>query len=178
GMPAVIVPRKTVGELRKLIDDTDAEVRVGLSAQRIQFQVGEAVLRSRLIDGTFPDYERVIPKHNDKVMVAETKPLSEAVDRVATVSTDKTRAVKLGLGAGRLTVSAISPDAGRAVEELDVGYDGGDLEIGFNARYILDMTGQIDGAEIELVMADAASPTLVRDPKDGGAVYVLMPMRV
>ena len=178
GMPAVIVPRKTVGELRKLIDDTDAEVQIGLSSSRIQFTVGEAVLRSRLIDGTFPDYERVIPKHNDKTLVADTKQLSEAVDRVATVSTDKTRAVKLGLGSGRLTVSAISPDAGRAVEELDVAYNADALEIGFNARYILDMTGQIDGAEIELVMADAASPTLVRDPKDGGAIYVLMPMRV
>ncbi len=178
GIPAVIVPRKTVGELRKLIDDTDAEVQVGLTSSRIQFTVGEAVLRSRLIDGTFPDYERVIPKHNDKTLVADNKQLSEAVDRVATVSTDKTRAVKLGLAPGRLTVSAISPDAGRAVEELDVAYNADALEIGFNARYILDMTGQIDGAEIELVMADAASPTLVRDPKDGSAVYVLMPMRV
>lgn len=178
GMPAVIVPRKTVGELRKLIDDTDGEIQIGLSASRVRFAVGEAVLRSRLIDGTFPDYERVIPKHNDKVLLADTKGLSEAVDRVATVSTDKTRAIKLGMDRGRLTVSAISPDAGRAVEELDAAYSADPLEIGFNARYILDMTGQIDGAEIELTMADAASPTLVRDPKDGNAVYVLMPMRV
>jgi DNA polymerase III subunit beta len=178
GMPAVIVPRKTVAELRKLIDDADDEVQVGLSSSRIQFAVGEAVLRSRLIDGTFPDYERVIPKHNDKILVADTKAFTDAVDRVATVSTDKTRAVKLGLSAGRLTVSAISPDAGRAVEELDAAYNSDALEIGFNARYILDMTAQIDGAEIELAMADAASPTLARDPKDGSAIYVLMPMRV
>ena len=136
------------------------------------------MLRSRLIDGTFPDYERVIPSGNDKLLVAPTKAFSEAVDRVATIATDKSRAVKLSLAGSRLTLSAISPDAGRAVEELDVGYAGEPLEIGFNARYILDMNSQIEGDEIEFALADAGSPTLVRDPKDNSALYVLMPMRV
>ena len=179
-MPPVIVPRKTVGEVRKLIDELDAEqsVEIALSSARIRFRVGEAVLRSRLIDGTFPDYQRVIPSGNDKLLVAPTKALSEAVDRVATIATEKGRAIKLSVADGRLTLSAISPDAGRAVEELDVGYASEPLEIGFNARYILDMNSQIEGDEVEFALADAGSPTLVRDPKDSSTLYVLMPMRV
>jgi DNA polymerase-3 subunit beta len=136
------------------------------------------MLRSRLIDGTFPDYERVIPTTNDKLLIAPTKDLSAAVDRVATISTDRSRAVKLSVGDGRLTLSAVSPDAGRAVEELDVDYADQALEIGFNARYMLEMSAQIEGDEIELAMADAGSPTVVSDPKDSSTVYVLMPMRV
>jgi DNA polymerase-3 subunit beta len=183
GMPSVIVPRKTVGEVRKLADELAAGevVEVALSAARIRFKVGAAVLRSRLIDGTFPDYERVIPTQNDKLLVVRTKDLSEAVDRVATISTEKSRAVKLSLAAGKVTLSAISPDAGRAVEEVDVSYAGEALEIGFNARYILDMTSQIDSDDLELAIADAGSPTLVRSPSDDSvirALYVLMPMRV
>jgi DNA polymerase-3 subunit beta len=180
GMPGVIVPRKTIGELRKLIDELEADqaVEVALSPARVRFQIGRAILRSRLIDGTFPDYERVIPVGNEKLMVASTRDFSDAVDRVATISTEKSRAIKLALAPGRLTLSAISPDAGRAVEEVDVKYNGDPLEIGFNARYILDMSAQIEGDEIELAIADAGSPTVVRDPKDSSTLYVLMPMRV
>jgi len=180
GMPPVIVPRKTIGEVRKLIDDleSDAAVDVRLSNSRIRFTLGSAVLRSRLIDGTFPDYERVIPTVNDKLLVAPNKDLSAAIDRVATISTDRSRAVKLSLAASRLTLSAVSPEAGRAVEELDVTYPSEPLEIGFNARYMLDMSGQVEGDDIELAIADAASPIVVRDPKDNSTLYVLMPMRV
>jgi DNA polymerase-3 subunit beta len=180
GMPPVIVPRKAIGEVRKLIDDLegDARVEIGLSPSRIRFRIGPAVLRSRLIDGTFPDYERVIPTGNDKLLVASTKELSAVIDRVATISTDRSRAIKLALADGRLTLSVISPEAGRAVEELDVSYPSEPLEIGFNARYMLDMSAQIEGDEIEVAIADAASPMLVRDPKDSSTLYVLMPMRV
>jgi DNA polymerase-3 subunit beta len=180
GMPPIIVPRKTVNEVRRLIDDIEPEqtVEVALSNARIRFKVGRALLRSRLIDGTFPDYERVIPTGNDKLLVAPTKALSEAVDRVATIATDKSRAVKLSLAEGRLTLSAVSPDAGRAIEEVDVSYASEPVEIGFNARYILDMSAQIEGEDIEFAVADSGSPTLVRDPKDDSALYVLMPMRV
>ncbi|MGH1482131.1 MAG: DNA polymerase III subunit beta [Geminicoccales bacterium] len=180
GMPGVIVPRKTVGELRKLIDELepDALVDVALSNARIRFKVGAALLRSRLIDGTFPDYERVIPSDNNKLMVMPTANLAQAVDRVATISTDKSRAIKLAMAPGKLTLTAISPDAGRAVDEIDVDYQSDVMEIGFNARYILDITGQIEGNDIELALADAGAPTLLRDPKDSSTLYVLMPMRV
>ncbi|MDX1540900.1 MAG: DNA polymerase III subunit beta [Geminicoccaceae bacterium] len=180
GMPPVIVPRKTIVEVRKLIDDRDDDepIRIRLSRARIRFDVGQAILRSRLIDGTFPDYERVIPTGNDRQMVAPAKLLSEAVDRVATISTEKSRAVKLAVDDGRLKLLAVSPDAGRAEEEIDVAFSGESLEIGFNARYILDMSLQIDGDDIEILMSDAGSPTIIKDPKDDSTLYVLMPMRV
>ena len=177
-MPGVIVPRKTVGELRKLIDETSEAVSVALSETRIRFAFDEVVLTSKLIDGTFPDYERVIPTGNDKVMEVVCKSFAEAVDRVSTISTEKSRAIKLSLDRGSLVLSATSPESGTATEEIEVNYDGAALEIGFNSRYLLDIAQQIEGDGAQFVMADAASPTLVRDVADSSALYVLMPMRV
>ena len=141
-------------------------------------KVGPILLTSKLIDGSFPDYERVIPSNNDKVMEVDCKTFAAAVDRVATISTDKSRAVKLSLGRNLLTLTASSPDAGAAEEEIAVRYSGAPIEIGFNSRYLLDITEQIAGAEARFLMADAGSPTLVRDGADESALYVLMPMRV
>lgn len=177
-IPPVIVPRKTVGEIRKLIEEGGEEVHIGVSPRRVQFSVGRAVLVSRLIDGTFPDYERVIPTGNEKVATLAAKEFAAAVDRVATISTEKGRAVKLAFQAGRATISAVSAEAGRASEDLDAEYVGPPLEIGFNARYVLDMMQEIDGQEVRLEMANAAAPTVVHDPADASTLYVLMPMRV
>lgn len=182
GIPGVIVPRKAVLELRKLADDADGAVTIGVSRTKIRFALGRVVLTSKLIDGTFPEYERVIPTQNDKIMAVDGKRFSEAVDRVATISTERSRTVKMALESGkdggRLRLSANSPDSGSAAEELDVTYDGPAIEIGFNARYLLDMTERTDGAAIEFAMADAAAPTLMRDLGDPATLYVLMPMRV
>jgi DNA polymerase-3 subunit beta len=178
GMPGVIVPRKAVGELRKLLEETDDRVEVALSDAKVRFSFGEVVLTSKLIDGTFPDYQRVIPTGNDKVMEVPKREFAEAVDRVSTISSEKSRAVKLSLKNGTLTLSATSPEAGSASEELEVKYGGGDLEIGFNSRYLLDIAQQIEGDGAQFALADAASPTLVRDVADASALYVLMPMRV
>lgn len=180
GMPPVIVPKKTVGEVRRLLDavDNDAPVTIALSPSRIRFQVGAAVLVSRLIDGTFPDYERVIPQANDKIAVMDAKSFAVAIDRVATVATDKVRAVKLGFSNTGVVASAVSAEAGRGQDEVDCEFTGSELEIGFNARYVMDITQQIEGNSIRLEMANPAAPTLVRDPEDAGTLYVLMPMRV
>ena len=177
-MPGVIVPRKTVNELRKLIDEVDDEISVSVSDAKIRFSFGDVVLLSKLIDGSFPDYERVIPSDNDKTVQISGKALSEAVDRVATISTDKTRSVKLALDRNRLVISANSPESGSASEDLEVEYDGPELQIGFNSRYLLDVTERIDGDTIQFVMADSVSPTILRDSGDSVALYVLMPMRV
>ncbi len=136
------------------------------------------MLLSKLIDGSFPDYERVIPSENDKTVQINGKALSEAVDRVATISTDKTRSVKLALDRNRLVISANSPESGSASEDLEVEYDGPELQIGFNSRYLLDVTERIDGDKIQFVMADSVSPTILRDSGDSVALYVLMPMRL
>ncbi|HUJ99984.1 MAG TPA: DNA polymerase III subunit beta [Stellaceae bacterium] len=178
GMPGVIVPRKTVTELRKLIDEVEQDVQIALSDTKIRFSFGAAVLTSKLIDGTFPDYDRVIPSGNDKILEVQCKEFAEAVDRVSTISTEKSRAVKLTIERGSLMLSATSPENGTATEEIEVRYNASPIEIGFNSRYLLDITEQIEGEGARFAMADAASPTVVRDSADASALYVLMPMRV
>ncbi|RMD64717.1 MAG: DNA polymerase III subunit beta [Alphaproteobacteria bacterium] len=178
GMPGVIVPRKAVGEVRKLIDEAEDPVEVALSETQIRFAFDSIVLTSKLIDGTFPDYERVIPAGNDKNVRVDCRAFAEAVDRVSTISTEKSRAVKLAVNDGVMTLSANSPEHGMANEEIEVAYDGPPIEIGFNSRYLLDIADQIKDGEAEISMADASSPTIMRDVADASALYVLMPMRV
>ena len=178
GMPGVIVPRKAVLEIRKLIDEIEDDIAIGLSDTKINFSFGGTVLTSKLIDGTFPDYDRVIPEKNDKVLEVETELFAQAVDRVSAISTEKSRAVKLNISKGNLVLSASSADNDTADEALPVDYDEVEIEIGFNSRYLLDIAHQIGGDKVRFTLADSASPTLVQDLDDKGAVYVLMPMRV
>ncbi len=178
GMPGVIIPRKTVTELRKLLDELDQDVSISLSDTKIRFTFAETVLTSKLIDGTFPDYDRVIPTSNDRILEVDCKLFAEAVDRVSTISSEKSRAVKLAIDRNSLTLSATSAENGTAIEELEVRYGAPPLEIGFNSRYLLDIAEQIEGEGARFAMADAASPTVVRDSADSSALYVLMPMRV
>ncbi len=182
GMPDVIVPRKAVGELRKLLEEAlDGNVLIDLSASKIRFTMGGeggVVLTSKLIDGTFPDYSRVIPTGNDKLLKVDPKLFFAGVDRVATIATEKTRAVKIGLDQDRVTLSVTSPDNGTAAEELAAEYRAEALEIGFNANYLKDILGQIDADTVELHLADAGAPTLIRENEASPALYVLMPMRV
>ena len=182
GMPDVIVPRKAVGELRKLLEESlDGNVEVDLSASKIRFTLGGeggVVLTSKLIDGTFPDYSRVIPTGNDKLLKLDPKSFYEGVDRVATIATEKTRAVKMGLEADKVTLSVTSPDNGTAAEEVPADYRSDALEIGFNANYLKDILHQIEGDTVELHLADPGAPTLIRQDEKSAALYVLMPMRV
>ncbi len=178
GMPGVIIPRKTVTEVQRLIDDAGDEVKIELSATKIRFSLGNAVLTSKLIDGTFPDYARVIPAANDKTLIVDKGEFMSAVDRVSTVSSERGRAVKLALTDGKLTLSVINPDSGSATEELEVEYGAEALDIGFNGRYLLDILQQVEGEKARLKLADPGSPTLIEDMETAGALYVLMPMRV
>jgi DNA polymerase-3 subunit beta len=178
GMPGVIVPRKTVTEVQRLIEDNAAEVTVELSSAKIRFSIGNVVLTSKLIDGTFPDYQRVIPTGNDKELVIDKKDFEAAVDRVSTVSSERGRAVKLSLSGGKLILSVTNPDSGSATEEIEVEYDADPIDIGFNSRYLLDIAAQLDGEVAVLKLADPGSPTLILDKDAKGALYVLMPMRV
>jgi DNA polymerase-3 subunit beta len=178
GIPGVIVPRKTVGEVQRLIEDSEAEIGIELSQSKIRFTIGDVVLTSKLIDGTFPDYARVIPLGNDKELKVDKKDFEAAVDRVSTVSSERGRAVKLALSGGKLTLSVTNPDSGSATEELEVEYDSDPLDIGFNSRYLLDIAAQVEGETAVLKLADPGSPTLIQDREAKGALYVLMPMRV
>jgi DNA polymerase-3 subunit beta len=179
GMPGIIVPRKTVGEMQKLLEDPATEVALSLSDSKIRLQAGDLVLTSKLIDGTFPDYERVIPKGNDKVLTLDKAEFKSAVDRVSTISADRGRAVKLSLADDKMVLAVNNPDSGSATDELAVGYEAEPLDIGFNSKYLLDIADQLTGDEAVFKLADPGSPTLIEDKAGGGdAIYVLMPMRV
>ncbi|WP_118858159.1 DNA polymerase III subunit beta [Sphingomonas mesophila] len=177
-MPDIIIPRKCVQELRKLLDEVEGTVEVSLSPTKVRFGLGSAVLTSKLIDGTFPDYNRVIPTANDKLLKLDPKSFAAGVDRVATIASEKTRAVKMSVDRDKVTLSVSSPESGTATEEIAADYGNDSLEIGFNARYLLDILQQIEGDNVEVHLADAAAPTLLREKDDSAALYVLMPMRV
>lgn len=177
-LPPIIVPRKAVGEILKLLDGQDS-VQVRLSETKLQVEVGAVLLTTRLVEGTFPDYERVIPRGNDRVCRVGRDAFVAAVGRVAAVSGEKARPVKLALASNSLTISTTG-DKGEAREEMgeeDVTYAGPEFEIGFQARYLTDIASQVGGL-IEFQFGDGNSPALVVDPDDAGAVFVLMPMRV
>jgi DNA polymerase III subunit beta len=177
-MPDIIVPRKCIAELRRLLDEVDGSVHIDLSPTKIRFDLGNAVLTSKLIDGTFPDYSRVIPTGNDKLLKIDPRSFMQGVDRVATIATEKTRAVKMAVDRDKVTLSVTSPENGTASEEVPGDYSAESMEIGFNARYLMDILGQVEGDMVELHLADAAAPTLIRENDRSPALYVLMPMRV
>ena len=177
-MPGVIVPKKTVGELRKLLDDDDAKIAVSVSETKVRFATPEITLTSKVIDGTFPDYSRVIPQGNTRKLEVDAADFAKAVDRVATVSSERSRAVKMQLDEDRLVLSVNAPDAGAAEEELAVAYADDRLEIGFNAKYLLEIAGQVDRENAVFLFNSSGDPTLMREGTDTSAVYVVMPMRV
>jgi DNA polymerase-3 subunit beta len=178
GMPGVIVPRKTVGELRKLLDNDETQIGVSVSETKIRFATPEITLTSKVIDGTFPDYTRVIPVGNTRVMEVDAADFAAAVDRVATVSSERSRAVKLSIDQDRLILSVNAPDTGAAEEELGVAYQDDTLEIGFTAKYLLEIAGQVDRENAVFKFNSAGDPTLMQEGSDSSAVYVVMPMRV
>ncbi len=178
GMPAIIIPRKTVNELRKLIEETDGDIAIIVSKNKIRFNVNNCVLTSKLIDGTFPDYQRVIPKENSNKLQVLTKDFKDAVDRVSTISMEKTRAVKLEIKNKSLVLKVNNSEIGNAVEELSIDFEGDELEIGFNSKYLLDIASQIQGSKIQFSLSDSSSPALITDEEQEGTIFVLMPMRV
>jgi DNA polymerase-3 subunit beta len=177
-MPGVIVPRKTVGEMRKLLDDDDAMIAVSVSETKVRFATPEITLTSKVIDGTFPDYTRVIPTSNTRKLEVDAAEFASAVDRVATVSSERSRAVKLQLDEDRLILSVNAPDSGAAEEELAVAYGDERLEIGFNAKYLLEIASQVDRENAVFLFNSSGDPTLMREGNDTSAIYVVMPMRV
>ncbi|EAU48168.1 MULTISPECIES: DNA polymerase III subunit beta [Salipiger] len=177
-MPGVIVPRKTVGELRKLLDDDDMDIAVSVSETKVRFATPDITLTSKVIDGTFPDYSRVIPTGNTRRLEVDATEFAKAVDRVATVSSERSRAVKLQLDEDRLVLSVNAPDSGAAEEELAVAYGDEPLEIGFNAKYLLEIASQVDRENAVFMFNSSGDPTLMREGSDTSAVYVVMPMRV
>ena len=178
GMPGVIAPRKAVTEVQKLLEDMSQEVVIEISPAKARFRFGDVTLTTKLIDGTFPDYGRVIPLHNDKRLTVDKEPFQKAVDRVSTISSERGRAIKLSIADRRMTLSVNNPDSGSASEEIEVDYDSTPIEIGFNARYLLDIAQQLTGDTALIKLSDSGSPTIIQDREGAPALYVLMPLRV
>ena len=178
GAPGVIVPRKTIGEARRLLDDAGETVELQISPQKVRFDMNGAALTSKVIDGNFPDYTRVIPKDNTRIVRIDAKLFAKAVDRVATISAEKSRSVRMAIESGRVVLTVRNMEAGQAVEELEVDYDGDAFELSFNARYLMDITDQISGEMAELRFGGPNDPALVLDPGDADVQYILMPLRV
>ncbi len=177
-MSNIIIPRKAISELHRLIDQKDIDIEINISESQVQFNISDIILSTKLIDGTFPDYQRVIPEGNDKIIEINRNQLSDAVDRVSTISTEKSRAIKLNFDSKVIKVSASSPDAGSAIEEFEVSYNGDNIEIGFNSRYLLDILYQISSEVTTFDLADSVSPAVIKDLDNDNSIYVLMPMRV
>lgn len=178
GSPGVIVPRKTINEARRLLEDAGEQMDLQLSPQKVRFEFGGAALTSKVIDGNFPDYSRVIPKENNRTVMVDNKLFSKAVDRVATISAEKSRSVRMAIEPGKVVLTVRNMEAGQAVEELEIDYDGDPFELSFNARYLLDVTDQISGEQCELRFGGPNDAALVLDPLDADVRYVLMPLRV
>ena len=178
GMPGVIAPRKAVNEVLKLLEDMSQDVTIEISTAKARFHFSDVVLTTKLIDGTFPEYGRVIPSHNDKRVTVEKDAFAKAVDRVSTISSERGRAIKLAIADNKMTLSVNNPDSGSASEEIEVDYDSTPIEIGFNARYLLDIADQLSGDTALIKLSDPGSPTIIQDREGSPALYVLMPLRV
>jgi len=178
GMTGALIPRKTIGEIRRLSEEGATHVEISVSENKIKIVFGTAILISKLVDATYPDYERVIPTANDKIMEVDVNAFKKAVERVSIVSAEKTRGIQLSFVQGKLTLSADSQEFGAATEEVEINYAAEQIDIGFNSRYLLELLAQIEGETVQFIFADGSSPALVRDTADVGSLYVLMPMRV
>lgn len=178
GMNGIIIPRKAIFEIQKLTQENEGDVEIKVSENKVKLIFNNVELTSKVIDGKFPDYQRVIPYNNDKIMIVNTDIITKAVDRVATLSSERGKAVKLGLSDNNLILSVTSPEAGTAIEEISVDFKGEPFEIGFNSKYLMDILSQLSGDTVKLNFSEPNSPCLVLDPSDEATLYVLMPMRV
>ncbi|ATQ67789.1 MULTISPECIES: DNA polymerase III subunit beta [Methylosinus] len=177
-MPGVIVPRKACAEIERLLKGQEAEARLAVSANKLRFSLGDVTLSTKLIDGTFPDYARVIPQGNDKRATLDRTAMAAAADRVSTIHSERGRAVKLSFDASALTLSVTNPDMGEARDEMEADYDSSPIEIGFNSRYLAEALQVLEGDSAVIRLADPGAPTLFQSATQPDLLIVLMPMRV
>jgi DNA polymerase-3 subunit beta len=176
-IPGVILSRKCVQEVMKLAQDTTTDVEVALSANQISFQFEGIYFTARLIDGVYPEYKNVIPQHHDKIIYVDMDLFSQAVDRVATVSSEKSRCVRIGLVPGKVQIAAVGNDNGFGNEEIETDYEGQSIDFVFNYRYLIDIAQQFKSSEAEIRFHDVATATVIQEPMDEDSMYLIMPMR-
>ncbi len=175
----VIVPRKGILELSRLLtEDGDSKAKLSLGGNHVRVEYGNLTFTSKLIDGKFPDYERVLPKNSDKAVLAQREELRSALSRAAILSNEKYRGIRLALSSGTLGIAANNPEQEEAHEEIGVDYKGADLEIGFNVSYLLDVLNTLKGGQVKLALGDSNSSALISDAENAASWYVVMPMRL
>ncbi len=177
-LPGVIIPKKTINELSKLLSDTDFDIEINLTANKIVFYVENLILISKLIDGSFPDYKRVIPNNNNNILKINRQKLFSAVDRVSTIANEKSPVIKFKLINNIMNLNTINNENSTATEDIDIKYNGDEIEIGFNSKYILDIVNNLEDEVISLKLKDNSSPIIASEESNSNLVYVLMPMRV
>jgi DNA polymerase-3 subunit beta len=174
----IIIPRKAVLELSRLLDSSDAMVSCKLSQNHLRVEAGSLIFTTKLIDGKFPDYQRVIPVDGNKTLQVERETLKQAMSRIAILSNEKYRGIRLTLATGNLSIQANNPDQEEAEEELQVDYDEGDMEIGFNVTYLIDVLNVLGSDTVQLKLKDSNSSAILSDSQDESSLYVVMPMRL
>lgn len=183
GLPAgqkegVLLPRKGVMEMRKLLEEKEGGFFLGITQKSAVMKKDDTLISVRLLEGEFPDYKKVIPKDNDKEVIADKSNLLSSLKRVSILSSDKIKGVKFSFSNSNLTVSSSSPDIGEATEEIDIEYGGGDIEIAFNARYFIDMLESTEEEKVRIVLKDSLSPGVIRPLGTEDYTYIIMPMRL
>jgi len=174
----VIIPKKTIYELCKLLSEIDKDVYISISSNKIIFTIDNIIFISKLIDGSFPDYKRVIPKDNSNILKIDREILLSAVDRVSTIANEKSPVIKFKLLQNVLNLNTINNESSTASEDLKINYDGDEIEIGFNSKYIMDIINNLEDKEISINLKDNISPIIALENSNSNLVYVLMPMRV
>ena len=177
-IPGVIIPKKTIYELCKLLTDINEDIIINIDPNKIIFYIGKTTLISKLIDGNFPDYQKVIPKNNNNIVTADRQKFCEVVDRVSTITSEKSRAIKFRLLNNLINMNSSDPENGTATEDIIVQYGGEEIEIGFNSKYILEMINQLEEEKLILEFNDSTSPLIVKESSNNDLIFVLMPMRV
>ncbi len=174
----VIIPRKGVMEISRLIDDDDSLLKVQIGSNHIRIFSSDFIFTSKLVDGRFPDYRRVLPKEGDKIIIADKADLKQAFSLTAILSNEKFKGVRLSLGASEVVITANNPEQEEAEEVVDVEYGGDSLEIGFNVAYLIDVLNALNSDRVKFVLSDANSSAVIEDASDDAALYVIMPMRL
>jgi len=170
--------KKTINEHSKLLTENYENIEIDISSNKIIFYIDKVILISKLIDGNFPDYKRVIPKENKNTLKVDRLSFSLAVDRVSTITTDKLPVIKLKIMNNMVNLTSVNNENGTATEDINVNYSGDEMEIGFNSKYILEMINNLEDEIVILDFKDSASPVIAKEESNPNLIYVLMPMRV
>ncbi len=174
----IILPKKTIFQLISLLEQSNSSIKISNNKSKIKFEMDNGVLISKVIDGRFPDYSKVIPKGNDKILHLKLNEFKNSIERVTTVSSDRKEGLRMAISKNTVQLSVNNPTSGEGIENINAKYSSEDLNISFNSRYLTDITSQIENESIIINLKDAGSPVLINDVSDKNSFHVVMPMKI